>query len=401
MMSSRCFVLALAAGAALAAPALGQTAPVAQSPDGRARQLLQGLADGKGDPDAVAYELARLGPPAQPAIIDLLGELERAPDIRATLWALAEHPTPAVRALLLRLVSDRRPVVRQCVADHLRLFPEDAGARDALLRLAEDPDEHTVELALGAFLRAEFDCWAPLLDAVGRELAMPEPRESRVYPMLGALAAALARDRAPRERLDELLRAVGYLEEAAARERLFTVVTRGRPAALLPYLVRVIDEALPPPPRRPAVDDEVVEDDAAAEAEYALARAFEVDGPFEPLRPFSPAVVSEIVEQLALTAYTSAFEAVRRAAGARDAEVRRAALRGIWRCAGTDEQRDEAIRVLAGALGVADRSLRAEAHKLLVKVTRQRLPLSQSAWLDWVEKRAGARRAARELAARG
>lgn len=386
--------------ALMAAALLGSTAVVAHG-QGPADGLLERLVAG-GAPDAIALELAGLGEVAQPALIAALPRLARPADVRAVLWALAEHPTARARDVFIRGTRDRRVEVKQAATEHLRLFPGDPAVATTLLRLIDDQDEPTAELALGALMTGAFPVWAPLLDALALELRRSSPRDSRVYPLGESLAALLAVDEQPERRLEEVLGACASIEEPRGRARVFEVVPRSGTAALRPVLVRLLEEACPAPGPAAAAEDDGALDDGfdASPSQAALDDLFAPDGPFESLRPLSDELVSGVVAELGRIAHGPAFGPVLRATRDRSQTLRRSALRAVWPCAATDRERDLALRALAESLAVGDRSIRAVAHGVLQEVTGQRLPLSHAAWSAWLGAQEAARVAAAALAER-
>lgn len=306
-------VLALALGAS-AGPALAQAAPAARDDAARARALVARLVAGR-LPDA---ETARLG-----RALSALGEVARRPLLAAlpelgprervvALEVLAEHPCDAVRDALLAAARARHPEVRRAAAEGLARFPGDARAGAALVELTASEDERVAEPAFTALMTGEFPtCWDPLLEALTRELGEAEPRPSRVFPLVRCLEAVLARPAdqpEARRRVRGLLDACASLDDPERREQVFLLLAASRVEVGLPWLTRVLDDALPAPS---AGEDDDVEE--APPVDPLLEESFAPGGVLEALRPWSARLLATAVRALGCAAHAPAFDVVLRA----------------------------------------------------------------------------------------
>ncbi len=387
-LAALALVLALALGAS-ATPARAQSSAAPRDDAaGRARALVARLATGALS-DAETERLGRA--------LSALGEVNRRPllavmpdlpprEAALALRLLAEHPADAVRDELVRASCARSAEVRRAAIHGLARFSLDPRAGAALVGLTTGADRGVAEEAFGALASGEFPgCWDPLLDALVLELREDDPRPSRAFPLMRCLEAVLRRadpqeDHEPR--LRRLLEACASLDDPSRRDRLFLVLASSRASSALPWLTRVLSDALHV---------------ATPEAPWDLGtsslldEAFAPGGALEALRPWSAPLLADVAKALGRAAHAPAFDALLKATADRRPELRRAALDAAVRCAPDEAARGAALRALVDALGAADRGLRARAHELLRRHTAQDLPLSAPRWLAWLEAREAAR----------
>lgn len=385
-------VLALAAPAQAQQAQQAQQAPPAEHDERATARLIARLAAGplpEGEAARTLEALVAQGEAAHGALGRALPGLPP-PGAALALEALAARPGPQAREALLRAARDGRAAVRRAAAEHLVALPGDPRATAALVALTHDGDPDTAERAFGALLTGAFPgCWDPLLDALTFELQLEAPAAARLYPLTATLQQVLARDadgQAP-DRLRRLLEVAAGLDDGAARARLLEVALRSRAAAALPYLLRVVERAAGQPDRGAAAPDD--------------GRWDVIDEALAGLEPLEAALVAGAVDAVARAGEAAAFEPLRRLTQARDAAVRRAALRALWPCAPDDAARAAARRALVDALGAGDRAVRVEAHGALRRHLKVDLPLSAPRWLRWLERREAAEALAARAAAAG
>jgi HEAT repeat protein len=130
-------------------------------------------------------------PDAHPEVIGVLEAELESPQVDRRWWAgraLAALPDSHAPSLLIRLLSDDDPSVRQCAALGLRLQPMEAAVAP-LVALLEDDDYLCADLAADALVAIGAPAVTPLLEVLAGGAPQARVKAARALAQIGDLRA--------------------------------------------------------------------------------------------------------------------------------------------------------------------------------------------------------------------